>query len=319
MDSHADTCLAGANWSLYQLTDETCDVVPFSDDLGATKNIPIGTCATLIVTKSGREFILWGHEMLWFGNRLQHSLINPNQIRYNRGRVQDDPTRHDEPFGITTDQLYIPFQIDGTTVYFDTRAPTLHEMENLPYAVLTSEERWDPSRVRLRISATTSYQAIETDLDRPCVTDSILSSISPTLVDHEMDTRLIASVQVQQRRPQVHVRSTTRTTSNNSSANVQLRHSVHDAQTLARIWGIGITTAHNAGNDLAWPSHCCPPHQQKISCRPHQSTPQSSEHNVLHRHSILTIQVHQRLHLRASLHRWPVHGRIPNELQTRRW
>ena len=99
--------------------------------------------------------------MLWFGNRLQHSLINPNQIRYNRGRVQDDPTRHDEPFGITTDQLYIPFQIDGTTVYFDTRAPTLHEMENLPYAVLTSEERWDPSRVRLRISATTSYQAIE--------------------------------------------------------------------------------------------------------------------------------------------------------------
>jgi hypothetical protein len=31
LDTHTDTCCAGANWSLMELTSEICDVNPFLD------------------------------------------------------------------------------------------------------------------------------------------------------------------------------------------------------------------------------------------------------------------------------------------------
>ena len=74
--------------------------------------------------KGGSDFIVVGHEMLYFGPEMNRSLLNQNQIRnyirHERGRLQDDYTRDDEPFGITTADAFIPFDLDGAFVTFNS-------------------------------------------------------------------------------------------------------------------------------------------------------------------------------------------------------
>ena len=114
MDSMADTSCAGSNWKLIEDTGITCDVYPFKDGYAAVRDVPIGTCATLVEGDEGSDFILIGHEMLYFGQELQRSLLNQNQIRahirHDHGLVQDD----------YTDQLHLHRKRLNTTFYTDT-------------------------------------------------------------------------------------------------------------------------------------------------------------------------------------------------------
>ena len=58
-----------------------CEVSPFLDECDPVKEIPVARCATVYTShESGEEFLLVGDQMLWFGESLPHSLINPNQI-----------------------------------------------------------------------------------------------------------------------------------------------------------------------------------------------------------------------------------------------
>lgn len=124
MDSMADTSCAGSNWRMLEDTGMACDVYPFKEGYDAVKGVPIATCATLVEGEDGRDFIIIGHEMLYFGKEMHRSLLNQNQIRahirHHRGRVQDDYTRDDEAFGITTSEMFIPFSMDGSAVYFES-------------------------------------------------------------------------------------------------------------------------------------------------------------------------------------------------------
>ena len=70
-------------------------------------------CATLYQANDGREYILIGHQMLFFGATLSRSLLNPNQLQYFGIQVQDDYMR-DEPFSVTIPPLFIPFSLMGT-------------------------------------------------------------------------------------------------------------------------------------------------------------------------------------------------------------
>ena len=83
MDSHADTTAAGSNMVMLTNPDEVMhfvDVAPFSEDYALIKGIHIASCATAWTNpdSNGQVFILVFHETLYFGNKLQHSLICPN-------------------------------------------------------------------------------------------------------------------------------------------------------------------------------------------------------------------------------------------------
>jgi hypothetical protein len=92
--------------------------------------------------------------MLWFGTRLPHSLINPNQIQAFGLYVNDDPFDNTREFGIENDNIFIPFDTMGTVVHFKTRVPTVWESMHLPVVLLTGEE-WNPSEEVLRPSCLT--------------------------------------------------------------------------------------------------------------------------------------------------------------------
>jgi hypothetical protein len=82
MNTHADTCCAGANWSLLDSTNEVCAVTPFLDSYELEKEVMVARCGTVWMSpNTGHEYLLVSDQMLWFGSQMDHSLIKPNQIR----------------------------------------------------------------------------------------------------------------------------------------------------------------------------------------------------------------------------------------------
>ena len=70
-----------------------------------------------------KEYLLVGDEILWFGNTLADSLINPNQLREYGLLVKDNPFNANE-FGIDADEELIQFDTKGTIVYSNSCVPT---------------------------------------------------------------------------------------------------------------------------------------------------------------------------------------------------
>ena len=61
------------------------------------KNVPIATCATAYDHAGLQEtVILVFHETLYFGSAMEHSLLNPNQIRANGLIVDTCPRQYDQ-------------------------------------------------------------------------------------------------------------------------------------------------------------------------------------------------------------------------------
>jgi hypothetical protein len=81
MDTHANACCAGTNWSLMELTGEVCNVNPFLDLYQLISEIPVAQCCTVWTDQhNSMEYLLVRDQMLWFGTLLPNSLINPNQL-----------------------------------------------------------------------------------------------------------------------------------------------------------------------------------------------------------------------------------------------
>ena len=149
LDSHADSTVLGQNCVILSYSGRECDVRPYSDEYDAVQNIPVVTGATAWTSaETGETYILVFHEALWFGDRLDHSLINPNQLRHFGIDVVDNPYA-DTPMGIKLgdDDDDIPFTSKGTTIYFDSRTPTDAELQNCRHVHLTCQQPWDPHNV----------------------------------------------------------------------------------------------------------------------------------------------------------------------------
>jgi hypothetical protein len=276
MDSMADTSCAGSNWRVIEETGFTCDVYPFKEGYEAVKDVPIATCATLVEGERGGDFILIGHEMLYFGQEMKRSLLNQNQIRehirHNQGRVQDDYTRVDEDFGIITNELFVPFNMDGSAVYFESRVPSQSEMDNLPHFVITSKDRWDPHGRPLRVGQLET--GIPTNRGRDEFNyNGALWDVSPILVESELRERIIQSVNVKEwyekgdtyeniqkfyekRSSQAGAAYARRESYGNARQGLygkrssqagavyaRHRHTIVSAETLSKLWNIGLETA----------------------------------------------------------------------------
>jgi hypothetical protein len=232
LDSRADTICAGLNCRLIHYTGQECTVSGFHSQLGTIEKIPIATVATAWSDEhTGQGYILILHETLFFGNDLDHSLINPNQIRSNGFDVFDNPYEHDQSrqMGIViNDTERIPFKSLGTTIYFNSRYPTDYEMDTYPHVVLTSDVPWDPSGLAMPGGSTNDrlvhkvqslqfhgvnrhHQMYETD----CITYSNFGDTEQLQLE-----RIIQSVNV-------------------SELYSSARHSQYSPEHISRIWNVG--------------------------------------------------------------------------------
>lgn len=187
-DNNADTTVMGANFALINHSTRVADVYAFDTTLGPT-TVPISTGATAYDHPDGYVILLYVHEALWYGSRLNHSLWNPNQLRAYGIPFWDNPfdTTHDLSIDLS-DDVKIPLQTKGTKVYFSTRVPTANELADpdIQRFDVTSSHPWNPASVHLSVNQI----HIDPDLlDRPArrtfvSTERHHSATAETLAEH---------------------------------------------------------------------------------------------------------------------------------------
>ena len=148
MDSHVDTTFLGSNCVALAYTGKECEVLRYADEYDAIRNIPIVTGATVWTnSQDGAPILLIFNEALWMGDRLHHTLINPNQLRSYGVDVQDNPFAKEDLAIITADYIIL-LDTHCTTIFCDTRSPTEAELQQLPRVILTYAIDWDPQKVQ---------------------------------------------------------------------------------------------------------------------------------------------------------------------------
>ena len=184
------------------------------------------------------------HQGLWFGPKLAHSLINPNQCRSFGVSLCDDPFDPNRQLSIfdPASELTIPLQMNGTICYFKSRTPRDDEIKNCPHVILTSESPWDPSALsyplgekkeeeELRFGGVKQIYQVDSTRHAPIDQDYI-SLLSPAYSPRELLPALISNVRV-------------KTYNNTSAVNSQERHSEISPENLASKWKIGLQTARD--------------------------------------------------------------------------
>ena len=82
-DNNANTCCLGKNFAMLNPTGKTADVYyPYNHVYEPLHNVPIVSAATAWNdVESGMTWLLIINEGLFYGSKLDHSLLNPNQLR----------------------------------------------------------------------------------------------------------------------------------------------------------------------------------------------------------------------------------------------
>ena len=198
-DTNADTCCLGKNFVVLQATFRTADVYAYDTSIKPIENVPIVSGATAYDDPiTGETYILVFNEALYYGEKLDHSLINPNQLRSFGIPLWDNP--YDVAHGLSIDvhsSLSIPLYTSGTKVGFRTRVPTKNELTTCEHISMTSSHPWNPADVvmiqatdqggrknpwkRRRLAATQAIhqctcEYLEADSD-----EALLDSIDPSL------------------------------------------------------------------------------------------------------------------------------------------
>ena len=149
IDNHADTICFGKNFRPIFFTSEVCTVSAFLDDHEQMEDVPICTAATAYELDTGETIILQFGQGLWFGDKMDKSLINPNQVRYYGLQLCDDPTDPNRSLGIElNDEYRIPMTMNGTICGFISRCPSNHELESCRTFILSDDQTWDPNEVK---------------------------------------------------------------------------------------------------------------------------------------------------------------------------
>jgi hypothetical protein len=144
-DSNADTCVLGKNFKLIELTGRVADVYGYKGDEHDAIHIVSGI--TAYDHSQHGTVLLTIHQALWYGTKMDHSLINPNQLRSYGVPVWDNPFDPTRDIQIeATDSVLIPLQQMGTKTLFNSRSPSDEELQDttLLRIELTSKRPWDP-------------------------------------------------------------------------------------------------------------------------------------------------------------------------------
>lgn len=150
-DSNADTCCLGKNFVVLAYSTRTADVFPYDKSYRPLENVPIVLGATAFDDpRTGQTYILIINEGLYYGNKLDHSLSNPNQLRSYGIPFWDNPFDKDKGLHIeASDELTINLSVRGTKIYFESRSPSQRELQSCPHITLTSPREWNPHDVVL--------------------------------------------------------------------------------------------------------------------------------------------------------------------------
>ncbi len=191
----------------------------------------------------GKTLILIINQSLYFGDSLSVTLLNPNQMQENGLEVDDvpkhlarDPTKATHSIYIPKQNIRLPLSICGVISCLPVRKPSVTEIENSRWVILTSNREWDPhseefeanerqgnknecthneTERNIFVVRTTDVQGVQGD------------EIPASLLNiEELQSQVVGSVSVMNLQSSGHKSSTSQ-------------------DELARLWKIGLTAAGN--------------------------------------------------------------------------
>ena len=115
---------------MIHFTECECDVSPYTNAYKPIKSVKIACAGTAwTLPASGETYILVFNEGLWMGYKMDHTLVNPNQMRHFGIKVQDNPYDYAPLYLMTEDgDFALPLGFQGTNIMADTRTPTEEEL-----------------------------------------------------------------------------------------------------------------------------------------------------------------------------------------------
>jgi hypothetical protein len=164
--------------------------------------------------ETSEAIVLVMNEALHFGNRLDHTLICPNQLR-SFGIMVDDTPKQFSPksthsIEVPGDSQTIPLKMNGIISYFSSHKPSKGDLENCRRITLSSDIPWNPNNTSWETQERAMNQIMQAseiiwngDRDPDVThddgekTDFILISDPPELLDEDkFAKRLIQLVNV---------------------------------------------------------------------------------------------------------------------------
>jgi hypothetical protein len=178
-------------------TYRTADVYAYDTSIKHLENVPIVSGATAYDDPiTGDTYILVFNESLFYGEKLDHSLVNPNQLQAYVIPLWDNPYDPMHSLSIEVNSMMtIPLRAFGTKVGFRTRTPMTVELQTCEHIQMTSPHTWTPSDVQMiqateqdkaspwkrRLEALYSIDHRSEYVDAGS-NDALLDSIEPSLV-----------------------------------------------------------------------------------------------------------------------------------------
>ena len=163
LDSHADTCVVGANVLVTHDYERPVTVTGYDASQGNKRYRTVSAAIAYDDPILGRPVIVHIHQATHIPH-LQHNLLCPMQLRMNDVEVNETPkflvkhpTDKDHAIVIsektndgTSNQLLIPLSLSGVTSYFPSRKPTQGEYERAEvdgycYDLTAPTLEWNPS------------------------------------------------------------------------------------------------------------------------------------------------------------------------------
>jgi len=152
LDTHANMVVLGKECFVFETTGRTCNVEPFSSDLGIAKDVPIIDGALAYDCPYTHEtYILIVRNTLHIC-AMDHNLIPPFIMREGGVIVNDIPKMHcpdltidDHCISFKDIDLRIPLQLNGVFSYFHTRKPLPSELYARDKVFITPDAfEWNP-------------------------------------------------------------------------------------------------------------------------------------------------------------------------------
>ena len=126
-----------------------CNVSPYTDAYKPINSVMIACDRTAWTSPaSGKTYILVFNEVLWMGDKMDHILVNPKQMRHFGIKVQNNPY-DDSPLYLMTEDgnFALPLAVQGTNIMADACTLNEEELQTCKHINLSSQHPCDPHRV----------------------------------------------------------------------------------------------------------------------------------------------------------------------------
>lgn len=147
---------AGRNCRIKYYTPFECSVSPFLEEYQDQQNIRRFTALTAAtIAQMGETVILRLGQYLDFHDKMNKTLLNPNQLYAFGISICNDPTDEHRPLGIQLDSnTHLPLYMNWSNCGLMTWSPTNHEdLESCCISNISDVNDWDPSNVVFRNTA----------------------------------------------------------------------------------------------------------------------------------------------------------------------